>query len=104
LDIIENAVIEDTSSRRKKAVDVEVKVDDPMEMITVIVQKPHGTNDSHAFFGFNGIEGQYAYDKPVKMPRAMVQHLRAARSVEYRPDDMGRPTPSYVNTYSIVDA
>lgn len=79
-------------------------VDPSTEMIDVIIHRPHGVTDSHAFFGFNGTEGQYAYDKPVKMPRAMVEHLRKARNVEYRASDDGSPVASYGFANSIVDA
>jgi hypothetical protein len=81
-----------------------VAAPDPMELITVIVQRPHGVTDSHAFFGFNNISKQYAYDKPVQMPRCMVEHLRSSKGVEYRPDENGNPVPSYANNFSIVDA
>lgn len=77
----------------------------PMDdMITVIIHRPHGVTDSHAYFGFNNIEGQYAYDKPVKMPRAMVEHLRNSKGVEYRANEEGNPVPSYAFANSIVDA
>lgn len=85
-------------------VDGSMPVDNPMEMIEVIVQRPHGVTDSHAYFSFNNVGGQYAYGKPVKMPRAMVEHLRQSVGVEYHADDKGNPVPSYTNQFHVVPA
>ena len=87
----------------ESAAPMEKVIPDPMEMIEVIIQRPPGVTDSHAYFGFNEFQGQYAYDKPVTMPRAMVEHLRNSRGVEYHADERGNPVPSYTNSFSIVD-
>lgn len=70
----------------------------------VIIRKPYGVKDSHIFVGFNQFEGQFAYDKPVKLPIDVVAYLRGLERVEYSPDDTGSPQASYSPLLAILDA
>ena len=71
---------------------------------TVVIQKPYGVTDSHLFIGFNGFEAQVAYDTPVALPEAVIDHLKSIERVQYRADDGGKPVAHYTKTYSVVDA
>jgi hypothetical protein len=71
---------------------------------TVIIQRPYGNTDPGIFLGFNSFEGNFPFDKPIEMPAAMVDHLRAQRQVEFRPGENGQPIASYTNLINLIDA
>jgi hypothetical protein len=93
-----------TRGRKAAAATSDVAQYNPNEKINVIIQRPPGAMDSHIFVGFNDTEGQYKYDEVVSLPRAAVDYLRQQKVVVFRPDEKGKPVPTYANAYSIIDA
>ena len=70
----------------------------------VILQRPAGVTDTHAWIGYNDFGAQVQYDTPVELPEAVIAHLRSCKSVEYRADEKGRPVPSYGAAFNVVEA
>ena len=71
---------------------------------TVVIQRPYGVTDSHFFVGFNNFEAQVAYDTPVTLPEAVVNHLKGVERVQYRADESGKPVAHYTKAFSVVNA
>lgn len=74
------------------------------EVVRVIVRRPSGVVDSHAWFGFNDWGRQIQFDEPVTMPKAAVDYFRDAQRVEHHTNAKGEMVPSYSAAWNIVDA
>ncbi len=69
----------------------------------VVINRPQGNTDSHLFVGFNDFERQIQFDKPVRIPQVVIDHLNSIRHVDYTADASGNPKGSYYKAYSISE-